>query len=313
MSAPRDPSGAAREIAGRIAQRVLGVAPSRIEPQGGGLTNVVFAVESTRGVVIVRMANDPARRETFERGARASEHARGRGIPAPRMLATGVEGSWAYAVTERVDGTPATHHPDPPRILGALGTLAARIHEIATVGYGHDFGWRGEHRPNAPGWRDFLHAQLDVTGRLAQLREQRVIAPHQHEALAATLAEIERWDAPPALQHGDLRVKNVLLDAAGEIVALLDWDLCVSSIGPHWDVSVALHDLSIDAKQAFLAGYGMPEADVRRSAPVWRLFNVLNYAPELDRLLAASDHAGIERLRTRLSGALDLFAVASAD
>ena len=53
-------------------------------------------------------------------------------------------------------------------------------------------------------------------------------------------------------------------------------------------MSLALHDLSVDAKQAFLEGYGMSPAQVLEAAPVLRAFNVLNYAQAVDR---ATDEA----------------------
>lgn len=57
--------------------------------------------------------------------------------------------------------------------------------------------------------------------------------------------------------HGDLRMKNVLVDQDGGICAILDWEKCMSIVAPHWELALALHDLSIDEKQAFLAGYGL--------------------------------------------------------
>jgi hypothetical protein len=34
-----------------------------------------------------------------------------------------------------------------------------------------------------------------------------------------------------------------------------------------WDLALALHDLSIDAKQEYLSGYGLQEAEVREMGP----------------------------------------------
>jgi hypothetical protein len=59
--------------------------------------------------------------------------------------------------------------------------------------------------------------------------------------------------------------------------------------------------------QAFLKGYGMTEAEVHANAPAWRLFNALNYAPEVEHALDAGDDEALERIRIRFSGALDLF------
>jgi hypothetical protein len=74
-----------------------------------------------------------------------------------------------------------------------------------------------------------------------------------------------------------------------------------------WDVSVALHDLWVDQIEAFLDGYGMSADQVRAHMPVWRLFNALNYAPEVQHPANSGDEQGLERIRVRFSGAFDLF------
>jgi aminoglycoside phosphotransferase (APT) family kinase protein len=58
-----------------------------------------------------------------------------------------------------------------------------------------------------------------------------------------------------------MRLKNVMVDEAGKITAVIDWEFCSSNVAPYWDL--ALHDLSVDAKQAFLGGYGVSEGGAR--------------------------------------------------
>ena len=294
-------------VAGTVVACHVGAQPTQIAPQTGGLSNHVVAVDTPDGPYIVRLGEGPEKLAAFERERRAVERVRAAGVPTQEIVALGRAGAWAYTIARRLPGAPAVDHPERLRVLEDLGRLAAVVHTIATVGCGRYFGWPGEVEPDGSAWAAFLHVELAAEQRLWRLRAHGLLTEHQHEALEATLAEVARWDGPTVLNHGDLRLKNVLVDIRGSIVGLIDWDTCVSSIGPHWDLSLALHDLSIDAKQAFLAGYGMPEDAVRRAAPVWHLFNVLNYAPELERLLAAADFPAVERMRTRLSGALDLY------
>ncbi len=63
-----------------------------------------------------------------------------------------------------------------------------------------------------------------------------------------------------------MRLKNVVVDDRGTITAVIDWEFCTSNLAPYWDLSVALHDLSIDAKQQFLVGYGLRDSKVREIA-----------------------------------------------
>jgi hygromycin-B 4-O-kinase len=111
------------------------------------------------------------------------------------------------------------------------------------------------------------------------------------------------------LNHGDLRLKNVLVTGEGKITAIIDWENCVSSVAPYWDLALALHDLSVDAKEELLAGYGLSERDYRTAAPVIKALNLLHYAPPVERAAQAGDARQLEQYRTRLGGALDLYSL----
>jgi len=91
------------------------------------------------------------------------------------------------------------------------------------------------------------------------------------------------------------------------ITAVIDWECCASNVALYWDLSVALHDLSVDAKQEFLMGYGMNENKIREIAPLIKAINLINYAPYVERAAEERDRARLEQYRTRLSGALDLY------
>lgn len=101
---------------------------------------------------------------------------------------------------------------------------------------------------------------------------------------------------------------NLLVDKAGEVFALIDWEHCLSG-PPSWDLSLALHDLSTDQKQALLAGYGVSDEESRALAPGWRALNFINYAPFIERALEEGKEDELNRFRIRLSGALDLYSL----
>ena len=117
-----------------------------------------------------------------------------------------------------------------------------------------------------------------------------------------------RWRKRPVLHHGDLRPKNAIVDAdSGRLLAVLDWENCVSAPAPFWDLSLALHDLGIDEKEAFLAGYGMNPRAAAAAMPYVRLFNILNYAHAVESAARKKRPERLERFRLRLSGGLDLY------
>ena len=70
---------------------------------------------------------------------------------------------------------------------------------------------------------------------------------------------------------------------------------------------IALHDLSIDEKEAFTRGYQLAPEDLARRAPVVRALNIVNYAPFVEQAAHESDRDQLDRYRLRLSGGLDLY------
>jgi hygromycin-B 4-O-kinase len=123
------------------------------------------------------------------------------------------------------------------------------------------------------------------------------------------LHSVEDNPIRPTLNHGDLRLKNVITDERGLIMAIIDWEHCISNIAPAWELSIALHDLSIDEKQAFVNGYGISLGELEKTASLMKAFNLINYAPKVERLLAANDMARLEECRARLTGAFDMYSL----
>src|SRR5262249_2156799 len=161
--------------------------------------------------------------------------------------------------------------------------FTALIHSVRTTGFGQTFDWSGNQLSKNATWKDYLHGELNVLSRLEILRRHRMLTRPQLKKVQVLLHATQGWIKRPHLNHGDMRLKNVLVDKAGKISAIIDWEHCVSSIAPHWDLSVALHDLSIDAKEEFLAGYGLSSREFRNIAPVIKALNVINYAPYVER------------------------------
>ncbi|MFL5328260.1 MAG: phosphotransferase family protein [Gemmataceae bacterium] len=293
-----------------IIRHHFGTSPKKIAAIGGGLTNAVFRVEHPEGPFIIRLSDEPTKINAFIKEQWATEHARKVGVPTHEILEVGNEVvGIPYMVVRESLGTEATHHPDRLKTLHEMGKVLAKIHTIRTHGFGETFDWSNNSLSLNETWRDFLRNEIKVAERLETLKRHRMLAPRQIASIRRTLKETESWDKPPALNHGDMRLKNVLADADGKIITILDWENCLSAVAPYWDLSVALHDLSIDAKEELLAGYGMTGRQYRHIAAEVKAINVINYAPHIELMAKAKDKAGIERLRMRLSGAMDLYSV----
>jgi len=300
----------ARHLARAIVEHHFGTPPARLLHKGSGLTNFVFEVKHAQAELIVRLSDEPAKLGQYLKEQWASERARAAGVPTAEILEVGNEVvPHPYMIARRVRGAEATHHPREVDIVRQLGGLVRQIHGIQTHGFGRTFDWSSNTLSKYDTWPDYLTRGLRVEERIEALERMQILPVRSLRALRRTVHEIERWDRIPALNHTDLRLKNVIVDEAGQVAAIIDWEDCESNVAPIWDLAFALHDLGIDAKEAFVQGYGLRSDELMEMAPAMRAFNVLGYVPTLEAMAAARDDAGLDRYRARLAGALDLYSL----
>src|SRR6185436_6633686 len=232
------------------------------------------------------------------------------GVPTPEILEAGNEViPYPYMVSRRVRGQAATNHPERLVILRELGRYAALINSISTTGFGSVFDWSNNQLSRNATWRDYLTEELRLETRLGILKKHRMLSPQKLKVLRTTVERAGKRSLKPTLNHGDLRLKNVIVNAEGKIIAIIDWEDCMSNLAPYWELSLALHDLSIDEKQEFLQGYGLSDKKLAELAPVIKALNLMNDAPQVERLVELNEKAQLERYRSRLSGALDLYSL----
>ncbi|HKG73336.1 MAG TPA: aminoglycoside phosphotransferase family protein [Aestuariivirgaceae bacterium] len=297
----------ARAMARKIISHHFSAPPLRLVGQDGGLSNHVFMVKHKEGDLVVRLSSDPARINAYIKEQWAAAKAKELKVPAPEILEVGNQViPFPYMVSRRAEGSEATFHPKRLEILRELGSIAARINTIQTTGFGTTFDWSNNQLSLNDSWEEFLTKELDIESRLGILSKRKMLSRLQIRKMSGILRAMGKKRVRPSLNHGDLRLKNVLVSREGAIKAVIDWEDCISLL-PFWELSVALHDLSIDEKQGFLEGYGLKEPKIVEMTPMVKALNVINYAPEIERLAEAKDFARLEQYRTRLSGALDLY------
>lgn len=300
----------AREMARLVIEHHFGSRPRRVIHKTSGLSNFVFAVNHKEGDFIVRISPEQARLNSFIKEQWTQNEARKIGVPTPEILEVGSEIiGQPFMISRTVEGSEATFHKERLKITREMGELAAKINTIQTNCFGSTFDWTSNQLSRNETWKDFLESELQAENKLQILEKRKVLDAPQVKKVRQILAETAKLKIKPKLNHGDIRLKNVMVDDEGKIVALLDWEHSTSNLAPHWELSLALHDLSIDEKQEFLEGYGLNEKKLGEIMPAVKAINIINYAPEIERLAQEKEKAKLKQYRTRLGGALDLYSL----
>ncbi len=298
-----------RNVAKRIVQQYFGKPASRIVYKSSGRTNFVFAINHVEGQFVVRISPAGDKLESFEKELRASRKAREAGVPTPEVLAVGQDPmSEPYMITRRVTGSEASHNPKRMHIVHQLGEYAAIINSIATSGSGADFEWTETGNTNGT-WDSYLKNEFELEKRLQILSSNGILSEVNLKELEHVVASAKSKAVKTSLNHSDLRLKNVIVDEGGDIAAIIDWEECLSTIAPEWELSIALHDLTIDEKQAFIDGYGLSVQQVQEMAPLIKAFNILNYCSTIESAVQTGDQKNLDQIKLRLSGAFDLYSL----
>jgi len=298
-----------RRLAKKIIRSHFGEPASRIVYRSSGRTNFVFAVNHVEGQFVIRISPDRERLAAFKKELWATQKVRQAGVPSPEVLAVGNDViPEPYMITRRVTGTEASHHPKRQRIVQQMGEYAAIINSISTEGFGANFDWTDSDQKYRT-WDDYLHAEFQLDERLEFFAAEKILSKTDLDTLAQVLEDTKTRSIKPSLNHGDLRLKNVIVDDDGEVAAIVDWEECLSTLAPHWDLSIALHDLSIDEKHILLEGYGLDGATFEEMAPLIKAFNIINYYGPLRAAVDQDDHKVLNEFKLRLRGSLDLYSL----
>jgi aminoglycoside phosphotransferase (APT) family kinase protein len=302
-------SRAARRLVGDLARRHFGEQAKRVVARGGGLTNSVFEIKVSQGEFIVRTHEKPTKFNDYLKEQWAMDAARSAGVPTPRVLEVGnAADGRPYMISERVQGIDGRLARQRLDVVASLGRAAALLHTIRTRGFGPVFDWSSNTLSRHASWKHWLVDGFDVERRVGVLLRHKMINSRQASRLRRRAAEMARWRKRPVLHHGDLRLKNSIVDEdSGRLLAVLDWENCISAPAPFWDLSLSLHDLGIDEKEAFLDGYGLKPRGLVATMPYVRAFNVLNYAHSVESAVRKGRPEQLELIRMRLQGGLDLF------
>jgi len=300
----------AKAMARHLIEHHFGEKPRRILHKSSGLSNFVFIVDQSKDKYLVRLHPSPTKITTYMKEQWAISEARKIGVPVPEILQVGNEVvPHPYMISREVRGIEATYHPDRLQIIFEMGRYAALINSISTTGFGDTFDWSNNQLSKNNTWNEFLEKELQLESRLKIFESYRIFSPPQLKKLNSILKKNGGKNLKPFLNHGDMRLKNVIVDDKGKIIAIVDWEYCISSLVPYWELSIALHDLSIDEKQKFLQGYDLSAKKFASTALLIKAINIINYAPKIESLANENNKEQLDLHRIRLGGVLDLYSI----
>ena len=294
----------------QIMKHHFGSMPKKIHFMPAGHTNYVFEATHSNVEYIVRIAAVSGKLSDFIKEQWAVEHAREEGVPVAEILEVGNEViGLPYMLQRKLKGQEAVDHPDRLKILSDLGKYARIINSIPTSSYGNAFDWSRNRLSKSETWKEYLTNEFCYKDRIALLDKYNMMDAKDLRKLSTIMSKFEKLKTPPSLNHGDIRLKNAVVDEKGKILAIIDWENCTSNMAPYWDLSIALHDLSIDGKQQFLEGYGIKPKDFMEMSPYIKALNILHYTAAIDRIGKRRDATRLEFYRLRLKGQFDLFSI----
>jgi thiamine kinase len=213
----------AAEILGLIPGCADGHPPLAVLPlQGGRGCNVVLRVDTSAGRFVLRQRQPPLDRPgaAAQMELRSQQVAAAAGL-APRVLRAALDGSWL--LMEYIDAPLWTQEQLLTR--ESVERLGARLGELHRL-------------PMQPGLAE-MDAVAIAAGFLDQIREENSATAADHLPLLARVRElsqgIEGRAGPPALNHGDLQVANLL----GEQPLLIDWEYAQIA-DPTYDIACLL-------------------------------------------------------------------------
>ncbi len=265
------------------------VKPSKITPVlRKGFVNQVFLAETKTTKLIVRM-QDSNSLDEYKKEVWAANRAIEKFIPTPKILKIGVFDGKAFSIQEYVQGVENKNlSVDEKVVWKKLGEYARRIHTIEVGGFGLDFRdmTQGDSKL---AWLRYLNYNIESLNETDELLKLNVLTKNQSAKAREIFENLKSREFVFGLNHGDLSLKNTIVDAFGTI-HLIDWGSSEASIVPHHDLiqllKVNMQENNPDDSeiQAFLDGYGIDENEYQSILPdleallLLRAFDKLRWA-----------------------------------
>ncbi|MDA2921918.1 aminoglycoside phosphotransferase family protein [Patescibacteria group bacterium AH-259-L07] len=246
----------------KLAERLFSVPVINVSPITKGEVNKVFVIETPKMSLIVRINENKSYIREYEKEKLCMEKVSKLGVPLPRVLKIGSRIiPYVYMAYECIQGIPADEYKgDKLRVWYQIGEYAALINSIKTYGYGGRFQFQPHQDKDGnshKNWIEYIDRGINMVLKSTLLVKNDVIRREEVSKIKSELEEIKVWQFKPRLGHGNLALKNTIVNKNGRVVAVLDWGDAVSHRAPHFELATTLFWINLAEQKAFLNGYGL--------------------------------------------------------
>ena len=271
---------------------------------GRGSVNNVFIVEAANTKFVVRLGHHEESLKEYTKEAWCIDEAAVRGVPVPTVLGVGVIEERGFMIQSYIAGDEGRDTQLPKsHIWRELGRYAKSIHSIEVAGFGLKLEdlTQGDSRES---WLAYLNYNIESLNENDELIKLKVVTQSESKVIREFFSDLRSKPFNFGLNHGDLSLKNVIVDESGK-VNLLDWGSAEASIVPHHDLIQMLkmnmleNDPDDAAIHSFLDGYGISESEFEQMTPTLESLLLLR---ALDKLRWALDR-GIDALESYITHA----------
>jgi tRNA A-37 threonylcarbamoyl transferase component Bud32 len=243
---------------------------------GKGRINQIFLVQANSEDIVIRLNAFLPTADALEGYVKEQwclEQAASIGVRGPSVLEIGQCEGQAYMIQSRVPGENAAEIlRNKTSVWREIGRYSRLIHNIDLP-----VGERGQQKlpsglcgplcqATQSSWLQQVQEGLDALSDAEDPLEGFVYAKSQKDDLIAKFEELKSLLFRSGLHHGDLTLKNVMVDQQGN-VHLLDWGSALVHNAPYYDVSqmlksqVETNDPDAEGVLAFLSGYGLSSSE----------------------------------------------------
>ena len=243
----------------RIARRVLQSNGVTVEREHAGFGNENWKVRDSSGSRYVLKVADRGNEAKWRSSHAAYGLAAAAGVPVPELAHVGEYQDHLVRIFTWIDGLPATDVARDParrsRLLRSLGEAVRTLHSVQRGGFSSRLDGSAPLFPTWKGYMEYRLEQIRVRCEATRAVDDGLL---NKVCLAASDLAAEVNDSAEAvLCHRDLHPGNLIVDADGTLIGIVDWDAAEAwdSAGDWFKLEFDLLRLCPEGENTLLAAY----------------------------------------------------------